>query len=318
MLQTTYRALESFPIWCGTISVFAGVAYFLYAIIARTGNRQLEGGNAWEIKELRRVKLRSGSWTYYLCEPWIEELAPLTKHLLEQRRLPRLVSLGAVTRSLNRGGARLPWSASDYLSALMIESMAVTVLAGAALLLRWPAGLAAVAGVGCGLGYAWLSLHRLQRRAEKRMRSIRNRLPFAVDLMAVMMEAGASFQHSLDTLVTELHSHPLGQEFGRVLRQVSGGQPLRTALHALHERLQDPEIESLVRSTLIAVELGTPQSEAYLRLARQMRQGRLQRAEAAVGRAQAMISLPGGLIMFACMIIVITPFVIQAGHLFVH
>jgi pilus assembly protein TadC len=101
------------------------------------------------------------------------------------------------------------------------------------------------------------------------------------------------------------------------LRQISGGQTLKSALETMDRRLQDPDVESVVRSTVIAVDSGAPQCEAYLRLAGQMRERRVQRAQAAVGRAQAMISLPGGLIMLACMIIVITPFVIQAGHLFV-
>ena len=67
---------------------------------------------------------------------------------------------------------------------------------------------------------------------------IRNRLPFAVDLIALTMEAGGGFQECLATAVAENgKDHPLTEEFAEVLRQISLGRPRNEALQSLDDRL---------------------------------------------------------------------------------
>jgi hypothetical protein len=54
-------------------------------------------------------------------------------------------------------------------------------------------------------------------------------------------------------------------------------------------------------------------SEAFLTLAEQLRRKKSQWVEAAAGRAQAHITFPGLVIMCACLLIALAPFVIDAG-----
>ena len=55
-------------------------------------------------------------------------------------------------------------------------------------------------------------------------------LPFAVDLIALTMEAGGGFQECLQTAVEENGDHPLTDELAEVLRQISLGRPRHEAL----------------------------------------------------------------------------------------
>ena len=140
----------------------------------------------------------------------------------------------------------------------------------------------------------------------------KRRLPYAVDLIALMMEAGASFRESLATIVRENRGHALGEEFGQVLSEIEYGQTLRQALSNLRDRLADNELNEMIFAVHKAEELGTPLSMIFLRQAEQMRLMRSQWAERMAGKANANISFPGLIVMLGCMLIVIGPFVLNA------
>src|SRR5262249_3522892 len=138
------------------------------------------------------------------------------------------------------------------------------------------------------------------------------RLPFTVDLMALMMEAGASFQDALRSGGRELPGHPLGEELGQVLRDIDLGRPRAEALRALQLRLNDHDISAIVFAGTKGEELGMPLAEILRTQAEQMRLKRSQWAEKASGIAQVNIVFPGMVIMVACLIIVVAPFILLA------
>ena len=89
---------------------------------------------------------------------------------------------------------------------------------------------------------------------------------------------------------------------------------MRASLEEFQERLGDKDVDEMVFSIVKAEELGTPLSKIFLSQADQIRLKRSQWAEVAAGKAQTMITFPGLLIMFACLLIVTAPFVIDAIH----
>src|SRR5690606_36907357 len=58
---------------------------------------------------------------------------------------------------------------------------------------------------------------RLAGRARYRILLIKRRMPFLLDLLTLLMEAGSSFLSALEQGVDELQGHPVAAEFGRVL-----------------------------------------------------------------------------------------------------
>jgi tight adherence protein C len=142
------------------------------------------------------------------------------------------------------------------------------------------------------------------------------RLPFAVDQIALMMQAGAEFEGSLQTVVRDNADHPLGAEMGEVLRQVSLGRPRGQALEDLRRRLDDKDVSELVFAINKGQELGTPLSVILREQADQMRLKRSQWGERAAQEAQVQMVFPGMLVMVACLIVIIAPILLPAIMMF--
>jgi tight adherence protein C len=169
-----------------------------------------------------------------------------------------------------------------------------------------------VLGLAVAVLYAILTPKAVRDRAKKRLGRIRIRLPFAVDLISLTMEAGGGFQECLQTAVVENGEHPLTDELAEVLRQISLGRPRNEALRALQDRLQDEDINEMVFAINKGEELGTPLSAILRDQAEQMRLKRSQRGEKAAAEAEVNIVFPGMVLMIACLLIVIAPIVLPA------
>lgn len=258
-------------------------------------------GDTHAFERQRREELRSGNAIYRWFEPLVEELAQLI-----QRRPP--TSLTDLQHNLIVSRERLPWRPEEFLTAKWLESL----LAGGVLFaVLWLAGWsnsAVVLGLTVTVVYAVLMPKTIRDRAQRRLARIRNRLPFAVDLIALTMEAGGGFQECLQTAVAENgKDHPLTEEFAEVLRQITLGRPRHEALQALQDRLLDGDVNELVFAINKGEELGTPLSAILREQAEQMRLKRSQRGEKAAAEAQVNIVFPGMVVMIACLLVVIAP-----------
>ena len=105
---------------------------------------------------------------------------------------------------------------------------------------------------------AWFLRRRLAVRARTRLRQIKRRMPFLLDLLTLLMEAGSTFIGALRQAVEEFHGHPVAQEFGRVLADMNMGKTRAEAFQAMRDRLADDEITSIIGSILQGENLGTP------------------------------------------------------------
>lgn len=171
--------------------------------------------------------------------------------------------------------------------------------------------VAALGAFMVAYGYVTFWGVHVQELAQKRRTLFLKRLPYAVDLLALMMEAGASFDEAVATLVEESPRHPIGEEFGFLLREIQLGRLRRDALIQMRDRLQDDNVREFITAILNGEEFGTPLSRILRIQADQMRLKRSQWAEKAAGEAQVKIVFPGMLIMIACLLIIVTPFIIK-------
>lgn len=283
----------------------------------------LTKGKEWVgFEEQRRQRLRAGDMVYRQFEPLVDQLAEWNKKRsaaqqnklsVNKTRIPtRLERLG---QNLVTAAEKLPWLPEEYLACRQIESVLaglVGVVVGYQLFGNFITG--SVIGVLTAIGYQYLMTALVAKRALQRRRVIRERLPFCLDLMALMMEAGASFPESLAAAVKENQEHPLGKELGEVLRDANLGRTRKEALLALQQRLQDDDISDLAFALIKGDELGTPLSQNLRSLASQMLLKRSQWAEQESSEAQVIIVFPGMLIMVACLLIIVTPFILQAVY----
>lgn len=285
-------------------SVLLGVAGFWLSwqvgsiVLARRVPRS--GHNKFELA--RRAELRAGSAVYRWFEPLVDEVAEWMQSQSPQRR-------ELLRRQLLISEEALPWTPEDFLATKAIEGM----LAGLALFVfcaiagQWLLG--AILGGGVALGYAELARSAVASRATKRLQRIRMRLPYAVDLICLMMEAGGGFQESLQTVVRENREHPLGEELNEVVQQIAAGRPRAEALRGFQQRMCDDDVTELVFAINKGEELGTPLSVTLRNQAEQMRLKRSQWGEKAAGEAQVKIVFPGMVIMIACLLVIVTPLV---------
>lgn len=303
LLNNPWFQLNGWLIASATVAI--AVAWWgLQLMSLATYPRELLG-DSHPFERQRREEIRRGSIVYRRFEPLIDELAaPIARRDNS--------ALEGLRQSLTAGREKLPWKPEEFLAAKWLEAV---ILGSIIFAMLWLAGwrtMAVILGGFIALVYGLLTPKSVRDRARKRLARIRIRLPFAVDLIALTMEAGGGFQECLQTAVAENGDHPLTDELAEVLRQISLGRPRHEALSALQDRLHDEDINELVFAINKGEELGTPLSAILRDQAEQMRLKRSQRGEKAAGEAEVKIVFPGMVLMIACLLIVITPFVLPA------
>lgn len=253
----------------------------------------------------RRETLRSASAIYRWFEPWIDELVPwITRSygkVVEQVRI-----------NLIGSGEGAPWKPAEYIAVRRIEAILAGLCGIAVGAMFGGTGSIIVFGLIGYFGYVWFALRQLRARAELRRLAIRRRLASAIDLMSLMMEVGASFQEGLATVAREAGDHPLGDEFRRILRDLSLGRPRREALKSFADRLIDDDARELMAAIIEGETLGTPLAETMRTQAEQMRLKRSQWAEKAAEESKVALVFPAMIIMAACLVIVVAPFILSA------
>jgi tight adherence protein C len=262
-------------------------------------------GDSHPFERQRRETMRAGNLVYRWFEPLIDDFAGI---LARRDR----GGLAIMERSLVASREKLPWLPAEFIAAKWLEGLVAGTLLGALLWLGGWTKAAVVLGLGVVIIYGLLTPKSVRDRANKRLARIRIRLPFAVDLIALTMEAGGGFQECLKTAVSENGDHPLTDELAEVLRQISLGRPRHEALKAMQDRLQDDDITELVFAINKGEELGTPLSAILRDQAEQMRLKRSQRGEKLAAEAEVNIVFPGMVLMIACLLVVIAPIVLPA------
>ncbi len=279
----------------------AALGYGLWQFLAVLSYPRELLGESHPFELERRKQLRDGNAIYRWFEPIIEELGTAF------RKHPP-TSLDNLEHNLTVSREPLPWRPEEFLATKWVEAIVSGVVLFSIL---WLAGWyksAVVLGLTVTVTYALLMPKTIRDRAKRRLSRIRNRLPFAVDLIALTMEAGGGFQECLATAVAENgKDHPLTEEFAEVLRQISLGRPRNEALQALQDRLLDDDVSEMVFAINKGEELGTPLSAILREQAEQMRLKRSQRGEKAAAEAQVNIVFPGMVVMIACLLVVIAP-----------
>lgn len=297
--------MENTTLLLSTLLSGIAVSWFASQIYDIVNLPLLANVQVWQHNEQRKCLLRSKSTLYR----WFQ---PLCEDLLECRWLHWLGNIRSVENSLGQGGSELPWTPAEYLAVGAVRTVMTMAFS---IVVTYPIlGIAGSLFIAISVGVFGIAFlpRQLASLAKFRMRRFKQRLPFAIDLMALMMEAGGDFRQCLSTVVRENRNHPVGVEFGLLANSHAAGQTLRDCLDQMQARLRDEDVNEIVFSIKNADELGVPLSKTFLTLADQMRLKRAQHAEKLIGERKTMMAFPSLIIMVACLLVAVAPFILGA------
>lgn len=155
------------------------------------------------------------------------------------------------------------------------------------------------AGVGFMLPQLWL-----RSVIDRRKTAIIKKLPDALDLMTICVDAGLTFDGAMDKVYQKWRD-PLSLEFGRVLYEMQLGKSRRQALRDMVERIDVADVTSFVASILQADQLGVSIGKVLRIQSEQMRVRRRQRAEEKAQQAPIKMLFPMVFLIFPAMFIVL-------------
>ena len=146
--------------------------------------------------------------------------------------------------------------------------------------------------IGLGL-FGWLfpNLYCASQR-KSRYVSVVVDLPFFIDLMALSTEAGLDFMGAMQRIVEKAENGVLSEELRIVLKDIKLGSSRREALTRLADRLDIPEITSVVAVVRDAEETGASIAQVLKDQSIQMRLERFVRAEKAGAQASQAMLIP--------------------------
>jgi Flp pilus assembly protein TadB len=279
------------------------VGWVALELVLVAGRRPPDHLLANDSERQRRAELRKKHRFYRWFEPFIDRLAGLNRRLWP-RRLERL------QQQLELTPLHL-WKADEFCALRQLESVAVFPVGVLMGYLFFPGSTALLAGLAVMLGVQELMLRQVSKQAQQHLALIRSRLPYVIDLMALMLESGADFRQALETTVRENEGHPLGEEFGRVATRLQQGASQPEALQAMAQRLQDADVSELVFAINTAEQLGTPLKQTLQMMAEHIRSRRIQWLERAAEEAKVHITWPAVVVMVACLFIVAAPILLE-------
>ena len=223
---------------------------------------------------------------------------------------------GRLQHQLDLAGNPDRWN-TDRILASKGLSLVVFALIGMLFGAHHPLLLVVFAIIGGAAGFFLPDL-LLYNAGLKRQALIRSKLPDAMDMLTVCVEAGLGFDAAL-AQVARNTTGPLAAELARALQEMQIGKTRTEALRSMADRTTAPELRSFVSALVQAGELGISVASVLREQAKEMRLRRRQRAEEMAQKVPVKILFPLLLCLFPALFVVIMgPGVITVFNLFYH
>jgi tight adherence protein C len=151
----------------------------------------------------------------------------------------------------------------------------------------------------------------LRESGQKRLTRINKALPYTLDLVALVMEAGATFREAVETVIHDDPHNELNGELRTLLAEIDLGTPRPTALQHMADRVPVDAMRSIVGAINQAESLGTPLAGILKTQSQMLRMQRGVRAEKISASASLRILVPSMLILMAVVLTVFAPILIR-------
>lgn len=204
------------------------------------------------------------------------------------------------------------WAPSEFLAAAELKCLLVGFILGGFFLstgfMNPPVLILITTTIICGAFI--LEIKKLQSNAEYRTETIGFRIPYAIDQISLILDAGGHFHEAIGLVLKEMENHPLADELNLVYRSMKLGIHRHESLKEMSSRLNMPMVTELVTTIIQGENCGTPLAEIIRVQAEQMRLKRSQMIEQFAAKIGVKMSFPGMLCMIACLVIVVAMFVL--------
>jgi tight adherence protein C len=255
----------------------------------------------------------SGIWTAPpVNTPLLKRLENLARPLAN--RLPALEA-GELRQKLSRAGdpGNLTPAGFQAVRYGLAALFAIAGLAGGLLLpLHFPPLLSAVVtgALSALFGY-FLPLLWLNQRIAVRRHQIQRSLAEATDLLTLVVESGMSLDEGLLSITERFHN-ALGDEIGKVLREIRLGRPRMAALEHMADTCGVADLHHLVESIVQSDQMGVPIARLLRVQATEMRRRQRQTAQERAAQASSRMVFPMvGCIFPVLWIVLLGPAIIQ-------
>jgi tight adherence protein C len=171
--------------------------------------------------------------------------------------------------------------------------------------------VAPISGVAlAALGY-FLPLLWLEQLISARRHQIQRSLAEATDLLTLVVESGMSLDEGMLSITERFHN-ALGDEIGKVLREIRLGRPRMSALEHMAETTGVPDLHHLVESIVQSDQMGVPIARLLRVQAMEMRRRQRQTAQERAAQASSRMVFPMvGCIFPVLWIVLLGPAIIQ-------
>jgi tight adherence protein C len=164
--------------------------------------------------------------------------------------------------------------------------------------------------IGAVIGYL-VPILWLQQRITARRHQIQRSLAEATDLLTLVVESGLSLDEGLLSITERFHN-ALGDEIGKVLREIRLGRPRMSALEHMAETTGVPDLHHLVESIVQSDQMGVPIARLLRVQAMEMRRRQRQTAQERAAQASSRMVFPMvGCIFPVLWIVLLGPAIIQ-------
>ena len=230
-------------------------------------------------------------------------IGPVASYVLPQKDNER----DDMTQKLARAGYRSPQALQVFYltKSLLTVALPMLVLTG----WRWfpeiEGSILTYAIVACGIGLLGPNFV-LRKLVDRRVRSLRNGFPDALDLLVVCVESGLGLAAAIQRVADELFvSHAeLAYELSTVNAEIRAGLPREQALRNLAARTGLPDIKGLVGLLVQTIRFGTSISDALRIYSDEFRDKRMQKAEEQAAKMGTKLVFPLIFCMFPVFFIV--------------
>ncbi len=218
-------------------------------------------------------------------------------------------------RQLNLGGLDTIFSPQDYVGSHFVM-LFLGVVMPFALFVAMPdidPRYVVMMSLFFGGALAFFPFYYLNTIIEDRKWAIFRGMPYLLDLLTLLVEAGMDFSIAMDRAGTLLGKSPLQTEIKRFTKQLQLGAIRKKALAEMGTRVDLMEMRSFTTSLIQQEELGTPLGNVLRTQAEIMRFRRMQVAEERANKAPTKILIPMVLFIFpSVFLVLIGPLILRA------
>ncbi len=252
----------------------------------------------------KRRDLKCENVVYSLCEGWVLGLA----------RICNRVAAGLLKSLEKQGIDFFPWTAAEYMGLALVTAIGGGTGIFLGMVVVFKAGLSgafsyALVGAAAVFG---IQVQRIWSASAREEALVRSQLSFHVELMALLVEqGGVGIRDAIRVATQEITGSPVQRKFEKLLVSMELGESLNSALLQWTQNTPDEDLREFSLAVRIADQRGTPLAQTLRSLSEVLQVKRIARLEQAAERTKVQITWPAMLIVLACLLIIVAPFLLS-------